>query len=150
MPRAYLTKSRIKAPGWDGTRLVCPAQGCRFKTEDRKVYKVHYEANHLDTFRFICDRCWAGFNRRCDLNRHAGGCLGSKEANDKKRCKKLRYVSVQQHLATLPSDPEEKIQELEEENRKLKLQLETLQEVMRMQGIVVASISDLTNNPGWE
>lgn len=92
---------------------------------------MHYQAKHIATFPFICYQCLAGFNRGVDLTRHLTQCLGSREANDRRRCKKLNYVTREQFEASLPVAPEEEVQELREQMRRLQVTNEENEEQIR-------------------
>ena len=159
MPRTYGRKNiSMRNPGWDGSRFLCPYRGCSYKTTSKKVYKVHYQAKHITTYPYICPLCLAGFNRGIDLKRHSTQCLGSREANDKRRCKKLNYVTREQFEASLPCAPEEEVQNLKEQIRRLQetndeyeeqiiaLRLNLAQEKESRKRLVEKLSSNLTND----
>ena len=143
MPRTYGRKNLTsRNPGWDGSRFLCPQRGCSYKTTSKKVYKVHYQAKHIATYPFICEQCLAGFNRGVDLTRHLTRCLGSKEANDMRRCKKLNYVQNEQFEASLPSAPEEEVQDLREQIRRLQETNEEKEEGLRVLRLTLTQEKD--------
>ena len=127
MPRVYGRKVHVPKHGLEGRFHVCPKALCGFKTLYLRSYKYHFRAKHMPYFfSWICE-CGAGFKRKYDCEKHEGRCEGSKEANDKRITKKLRY-GARNMLHVQPPADEELIQEQTEEIDRLNQLLVDMQD----------------------
>ena len=110
MPRAKNPRA-VKRGG----RICCPVPSCGWSCTVRNSYSRHYDAEHRPSFKFICEYCWAGQDRRDVAEEHAESCLKTREANLMRRGRKPRFALARQARANDPADPEEAVQELEEQ-----------------------------------
>jgi histone-lysine N-methyltransferase SETD8 len=110
MPRAKNPRA-VKRDGL----IYCPVPGCGWSCTVRNSYSRHYDAEHRLSFKFICEYCWAGQDRRDLAEEHAESCRKTREANMTRRGRKPRFAIARQARAANPADPEEAVQELEEQ-----------------------------------
>ena len=103
--------------------LSCPYPGCGWSSKAatkkcrQNAYTRHYSKHKL-TYRFLCPDCGARENRKDSFNKHLLSCLGSKEANEKRRGRKPAFRTLHQQPGEPDEeeeDPAETIQILREE-----------------------------------
>ena len=88
--------------------LSCPYPGCGWSSKAatkkcrQNAYSRHY-GKHKSSYRFICQDCGAGENRKDSFNKHLLSCLGSKEANSCRRGRKPVFLTLHQQ----PGEPDE-------------------------------------------
>ena len=102
--------------------LSCPYPGCGWSSKAatkkcrQNAYSRHY-SKHKSSYKFICQDCGAGENRKDSFNKHLLSCLGSKEANSSRRGRKPAFLTLHQQPGDEPDeekdDPAETIHELE-------------------------------------
>jgi histone-lysine N-methyltransferase SETD8 len=109
--------------------FCCPVVGCGWSSQHRANYNRHYNNTHKKSYKFVCEDCTAGTNRRYMHTLHVVNCLGSQEAN-MQAGRLFTYVTQRQYRAAFPLPEEENrqeqdaiIEELETKNKQLKDQL---------------------------
>ena len=115
----------------------CPQLGCNFNTKHRTSYNYHHASMHSLTYKYICIQCGGGFHKPSRYNSHELTCKGSKELNQCRAGKPLRYTGQREIRRAHPLPNEEaaqeqevQIEELTNENGVLKAQVKKLEDLL--------------------
>ena len=121
--------------------FFCPVSNCGFKTTNKRSYPNHWNCFHSNSFKFICNRCEAGFQKQTHIKKHEEKCKGTQDLNNKLRIRKYRYPSGAQEGA-----PEEVIQELKESVNQLENIVEEKDETIKALKLTISNVTKIGNH----